>query len=134
MDDHFGPRLNGFSSYSGESTRSAHIWANDHWPLVVLCAYALAGVRARRDQEGIHSTLLWRVSGGRGCGRPAAAHGGSSDGFEHRSSARQSGFIQLSGILSRDFFGDSFVAKPAKTVFKRLHYDRSTETSVLHCK
>ena len=29
--------------------------------------------------------------------------------------------------------GDSF-AKPAKTVFKRLHYDRSTETSVLHCK
>jgi len=24
--------------------------------------------------------------------------------------------------------------KPAKTVFKRLHYDRSTETSVLHCR
>ena len=23
--------------------------------------------------------------------------------------------------------------KPAKTVFKRLHYDRSTNTSVLHC-
>lgn len=24
-------------------------------------------------------------------------------------------------------------AKPAKTVFRRLHYDRSTNTSVLHC-
>jgi len=26
------------------------------------------------------------------------------------------------------------LAKPAKTVFKRLHYDRSTDTSVLHCE
>lgn len=25
------------------------------------------------------------------------------------------------------------LAKPAKTVFRRLHYDRSTKTSVLHC-
>jgi hypothetical protein len=75
---------------SCESTGSPHLRANDHRPLLALRAHAFARVCAWGDQEGVHSTLLRRVSGGRGCRGPASAHRRSPDGIEHRASGRQS--------------------------------------------
>jgi hypothetical protein len=69
---------------SCEQAGSAHLGADDHWTLLASCAHTLARVCAGRGQEGVRCTLLRRVSGGRGCGRPASAHGRSSDGIEYR--------------------------------------------------
>ncbi len=75
---------------SRESTGSPYLGADDHWPLLPSRTHAFARICARRDQEGIHSALLRRVSGGTGCGRPASTHRRPSDGIEHRTSGRQS--------------------------------------------
>jgi hypothetical protein len=117
---------------SGESTRSSHIWANDHRAVFDTGSYALARVCARRGQEGIHCAVLWRVFEGRGCGRAATFDGGPSDGTEHCASTRQSACFHHS--LNPFSVSHWRIAKPAKTVFKRMHYDRSTDTSVLRCK
>jgi hypothetical protein len=77
---------------SCEPTGSSDVGADDHRPLLVSRAHALAGVRARGGEEGIHRAVLRRVSGGRGRGGPAPAHGRSSDGAEHRASGGKSGY------------------------------------------